>query len=104
MHSRLDRYALQQLGREQSFEWTPVGEGLNPERLALRRSAEQSLKKKQKAGKRGKKRNERCRTGGETRAGEERWLGRRRGPALLGNNQESNPRLSIVTFSVTYYF
>ena len=75
MHSRLDGYSLQLLGREQSFEWTPKWEGLNPERLALGHSTEQSLNKRQKAGKRGKKRNERYRTGGETRAGEERWLG-----------------------------
>lgn len=102
MHNRLDGYVLQLLGREQSFEQTPKWEGLSPERLALGRSTEQSLKKKQKADQGGKKRSEQCRIGGETRAGEERWLARRRGPALLRNNQEPNPGLSVLTFSLAY--
>lgn len=40
--------------------------------------------------------------GGETRAGEERWLGRRSGPALFWNNQKENPGLSILTFSLVH--
>lgn len=40
--------------REQSFERTPKWEELNSERLSLGHSTEESLKKSQKLGKRGK--------------------------------------------------
>lgn len=65
---------LQLSGRQQSFKRTPKWEGLNSKRLALGCSTEQSLKKRQKAGQRGKKRNEQCRTSGETRAGGVFWF------------------------------
>lgn len=45
MHSRLDGCTLQLLGREQSFEWTPKGEGLNPERWTFNRIVVKGKKK-----------------------------------------------------------
>jgi len=86
------------------LEWAPKQEGLNPERLAFGCSTEQSLKERQKAGQRGKKRNEQCGTGGRTRAGEKRWLGRRKGLAFPRNNQEADTGLSILTSSLAYWF